>query len=79
MLEHEIDMARSGEEVSGLLVNSFELVGDLEDLDCSADGGADSGKRIWMKPHTGVSARRGNNVCVRKMIWRGMEIWTGWI
>lgn len=58
-------MTCSGEEVGGLLVNSFELIGDLEDLDCSVDGGADGGKGIWVKHHTGVSARkRERRVCV---------------
>ena len=44
-------MTGRGEEIGGLFVDSFELVGHLEDLDCSVDAGADRGKRIWCGDH----------------------------
>ena len=46
-LDHEIDMTGRGEEVGCLFVDSFELVGHLEDGNCRCDAGADGGKRIW--------------------------------
>lgn len=50
-LDHEIDMTSSGEELGGLFVNCFELIGHLEDLDCGVDAGDDRGKRIWCGDH----------------------------
>ena len=50
-LNHEINMTGSGEEVGGLLVDSFELVSHLEDLDCRIEAGADRRKRIWCGDH----------------------------
>ena len=40
-------MTSSREKVGGLFVNSFELVGYLEDLDCSVDTGSERGNRVW--------------------------------
>lgn len=51
MLEHRIDMSSSGEQVRSLFVNRFELVGDLEDLDCSVDTGGDCRDGIWQRNH----------------------------
>ena len=48
-LDHEIDMTGGGEEIGGLFVDSFKLVGHLEDLDRSVDAGNNGGERIYVR------------------------------
>ena len=65
-------MSSSGEEVGGLFVDSFELVGHLEDLDCSVDAGADRRKRIgWGNHHLESMAEE----MLETMDWERLERW----
>ena len=45
-VDHEIDMAGGGEEIGGLVIDSFELVCYLEDLDGHIDARANGGEGI---------------------------------
>ena len=76
-LDHEIDMASSGKEISGLFVNSFELVGHFEDLDCSIDAGADRSKRVWCGDHH-LESMAGKKMLglLETMDWKRMELGT---
>ena len=57
-VDHEIDMAGGGEEVGGLLADSFELICYFEDLDCNIDARADGGEGIQRSKHHGKSIAR---------------------
>ena len=56
-------MTGGGKEIGGLFVDSFELVGYLENLDCSVDAGDYGRERIYVRSdHLGSFAEKGGLV-----------------
>ena len=69
-VDHEINMTGGGKEIGGLFVDSFELVGYLEDLDCCVDAGDNHGERIYWR-HLDLLLRRehaGGAGCVENPV-----------
>ena len=70
-------MTGGGEEIGGLCVDSFELIGDLEDLDCSVDAGADGREGIWCWDyHLGSMGEWKALGLLENMNSKAMDVWT---